>query len=74
MDNKINFEKHIWEGWTVGDFINDLEPYFTQIMSGNSWQKPFKTSDDIKQWCLENQPYYKNPIPEVVDYFVKKLN
>ena len=24
----MNRDKHIWEGWTVGDFIDDLEPFF----------------------------------------------
>ena len=24
----MNKDKHIWEGWTVGDFINDIEPIF----------------------------------------------
>ena len=27
---KMNRDKHIWEGWTVGDFIDDLEPFFNQ--------------------------------------------
>ena len=35
--------KHIWEGWTVQDFVDALEPQFRQIMSGGSWQSPFKT-------------------------------
>jgi len=24
----MNRDKHIWEGWTVGDFIDDIEPQF----------------------------------------------
>ena len=24
----MNRDKHIWEGWTVGDFIDDIEPFF----------------------------------------------
>ena len=24
----MNRDKHIWEGWTVGDFIDDIEPIF----------------------------------------------
>ena len=24
----MNRDKHIWEGWTVGDFIDDIEPVF----------------------------------------------
>lgn len=63
--------RHIYEGWTVQDFINDLEPLFKQIMSSNSWQKPFKDKKELKKWCMDNQPYYKKYIPEVVNYFQK---
>ena len=68
-----NLNKHIWEGWTVQSFINELEPTFDMIMSNNSWKKPFKNREDIKVWCMDNQPYYKKYIKEVVDYFVNKL-
>jgi hypothetical protein len=71
---KINLEKHIWEGWTVGSFINELEPTFNMIMNGQSWQKPFKSKDEVKEWCMYNQPYYKKHIPEVVNYFYSKVN
>jgi hypothetical protein len=70
----MSASKHIWEGWTVQDFINELEPSFNQIQSGNSWAKPFKTKDELKQWCKDNQPYYKKHIPEVFNYFRKKSN
>lgn len=69
----INLNKHIWEGWTVGNFINELEPTFNLIMGGGSWQKPFTTKEQVKEWCKDNQPYYKKHIPEVVNYFVSKL-
>ena len=26
MATKINKNKHVWEGWTVGDFIEELKP------------------------------------------------
>lgn len=65
--------KFYYEGWTVQDFINDLEPSFKVIMSGQSWQKPFKTSEELKKWCMDNQPCYKKHIPEVFNYFKKKL-
>lgn len=32
----INMNKHIWEGWTVGDFIEVLAPQVEIIMSGRS--------------------------------------
>jgi hypothetical protein len=68
----VNMNKHIWEGWTVGSFIEELEPQFNQIMSGGSWKKPFKTKEEVKAWCMDNQPYYKKNIPEVVNYFWAK--
>lgn len=68
-----NLNKHIWEGWTVGDFINELEPCFNLIMRGNSWMKPFDSDNDLKNWCKDNQPYYKKHIPEVFNYFKNKL-
>ena len=68
----VNMDKHVWEGWTVGDFIEELEPTFNQIMSGRSWQKPFKTKEEVKAWAMDNQSYYKKNIPEVVNYFWAK--
>ena len=70
---QINFNKHIWEGWTVQDFIDELEPTFNSIMNHGSWQPPFKTKDEVKKWCMDNQPYYKKHIPDVVNYFFSKI-
>lgn len=64
--------KHVWEGWTVQSFIDALQPSFNMIMEGSSWQKPFKSKDDLKKWCMDNQPYYKKHIPGVFNYFKKK--
>lgn len=69
----MNLNKHIWEGWSVQSFIDELEPSFNQIMKGNSWQKPFKSKEEIKKWCMDNQPYYKKHIPDVVNYFNEKI-
>jgi hypothetical protein len=70
-----NLNRHVWEGWTVQDFINDLEPTFNQIQSGGSWHPKFTEVDHakLKQWCMDNQPYYKKYIPEVYSYFKSKL-
>lgn len=68
----MNLEKHIWEGWRVIDFINDLEPMFNMIMRNQSYVKPFKTDNELKEWCMDNQPYYKKHIPEVFNYFKNK--
>lgn len=70
----MNTNKVIWEGWTVQDFIDNLEPTFNMIMSKNSWQRPFENTEQLKKWCRENQPYYKKHIPEVFNYFKQKLN
>lgn len=64
--------RHIWEGWTVQAFINDLEPVFNMIMSNRSHIKPFKNKQEVKDWCKDNQPGYKKHIPEVCKYFTKK--
>lgn len=69
MNNKI-----IFEGWTVQDFINELNPIINMIMTNNSYIKPFLTKREIKKWCVENQPYYKKYIPEVVNHFCKLYN
>lgn len=70
----MNSEKIIWEGWTVQNFIDELEPLFNMIMNNNSHIKPFKNKQEIKDWCKDNQPYYKKYIPDVCNYFIKKAN
>ena len=67
----INLNKHIWEGWTVGDFINELELSFNLNQKNNTFK--LKNRDEVKKWCMDNQPYYKKYIKEVVDYFATKL-
>jgi hypothetical protein len=70
----IDRDKHIWEGWTVGDLIDDIEPSFDTIQNGNDWglNTKFKDKSDLKKWVKDNQPYYKKHIPEVYNYFLKK--
>lgn len=70
----INMNKEIWEGWTVEAFIEELEPLADMIMNGKSWEKPFESKEELGKWCLDNQPYYKKSIPEVVMYFARKYN
>lgn len=64
--NKQNMSnnRHIWEGWTVQDFINELEITFPY--------KTFSTKQEVKDWCKSEQPYYKKHIPEVANHFIKK--
>jgi hypothetical protein len=58
--------KHIWEGWTVQDFIDELEITFKY--------QSFSSKDELKAWCKDNQPYYKKHIPEVYKHFLNKVN
>lgn len=74
MAKTVDFKKHIWKGWTVQDFIEELEFSLDMIQSGKSWHKPITTRADLVGWCKNNQPYYKQQIPEVVDYFAEKYN
>lgn len=67
-------DRHIWEGWTVRDFINDLSPVLQMIQSGQSHTAPLESYEELKKWCMDNQPYYKKFIPEVVDYFAELYN
>ncbi len=60
----MNRDKHIWEGWTVGDFIDDLEHTFKYCT--------FEDKSQLKNWVKDNQPYYKKHIPEVYNYFLQK--
>ena len=61
----INLDKHIYEGWTVRDFIENLE-----VTIG---YQSFTNKQELKDWCKSEQPYYKKYIPEVVNYFAEKL-
>lgn len=70
----IDYNKHIWEGWKVIDFINAVEP-FAEALVANS--KDFNipvTKKDIRECCIDYQPYYKKYIPEVVEHFCNKYN
>ncbi len=70
----INRNKHIWEGWTVGDFIDEIEPTFNTIQrSDGFWNKVgFESKAELKDWVKNEQPYYKKHIPEVYNYFLNK--
>ena len=65
----MNRDKHIWEGWTVGDFIDDIEVTFNyRSKYSNFW----KSKEDLKIWVASEHPYYKKHIPVVYNYFLKK--
>lgn len=70
----MDLNRHIWEGWTVQDFINELEDLVQIAVSGIGHFKTITTKQELKEFCMNNQPYYKKYIPEVVNYFTKKYN
>lgn len=70
----VNYSKHIWEGWTVRDFINDIE-YSVDITINNYKSRGIViTKDIISRITSYQQPYYKRVIPDVVNYFCNKYN
>jgi hypothetical protein len=70
----MDTSKHIWEGWTAQDFINELSDLIEIAVGGESYYKSITTKKELKEFCMDNQPYYKKHIPEVVNYFSKKYN
>lgn len=66
----INLNKEIWEGWTVNDFVDAIEDTMDNYFEHNK----FYTYKDVKETCMYEQPYYKEYIPEVVEYFCNKYN
>lgn len=71
---KIDYNKHIWEGWTVQSFIDDLDQMVDYAVTGYSHFKTIKTKAELKDFCIDHQPYYKRYIPEVVNHFAQKYN
>ena len=45
-----------------------MDPYMNTSIKG------FKDREELKEWCISNQPSYKKYIPEVVDYFALKYD
>lgn len=64
----MNRNKEIWEGWTVGDFIEELEPIFEAVLKFHGFDSPRA----VRDWVKSEQPYYKKEIPEVSSYFIEK--
>lgn len=71
---KIDYNKEVYEGWLVKDFIEALEDNISDIMNDVSITPPFRNKAELKKYCMENQPYYKKEIPEVIEYFINKYN
>jgi len=61
----IDMDKHIFEGWTVGDIIEHLDISF-------KYHPKFKSRDEVKAWQVSETPYRKKYVKEVVDYYWDK--
>ncbi len=75
--DKYHFDKHIWEGWEVRDFITKLDPTLDRLMEyglTNFAEPLFKTKDEINTWVKNNLPYTTKALRYVTKYFVDKYN
>lgn len=71
---EINYNKHIWEGWRIKDFIDELEYAVDNLICNSIEFHITVTRKDIEKCCIDNQPYFKKVIPEVVEHFCQKYN
>lgn len=72
LQQEMKMNREILEGWRVQDFIDDLQKQADLIMTGRGLRGPFSDRKDLEEWCYENQPCYRKPIPEVTDHFAKR--
>ena len=74
---KYQFNKHIWEGWEVIDFISYLEGNLDRMMEYGltRYAEPvFKTKEEIRNWVKNNLPYTTKAWRLVSKYFIDKYN
>ena len=71
---KIDYDKYIFEGWRVKDFIEELDEVIDIFISNSNEFHKTVTKDDLKKFIADNQPYIKKAIPEVVEHFANKYN
>jgi len=71
----VDYDKHVSDGWRVADFIKLLLIHFNSVQSGKSTTPPFKKGEDRRliAWCIENQRHHQALIPDVYEYFKKRL-
>ena len=73
---KYQFDKHIWEGWEVGDFIRYIENDLDRLMEyGQAYAEPlFKTKQELSDWIKSHLPYTIKAHRYVLKYFTDKYN
>lgn len=65
---KINYDREVWEGWTVRDFINEVKMH-EQTIAMLIRQGFVDSKKELSLAIIDYQPYYKKKIPEVDAYF-----
>ena len=74
---KYHFDKHIWEGWEVGDFIRYIENDLDRIMEYGyaQYSDPvFKTKEEITDWIRGHLPYTIKALRYVARFFIDKYD
>lgn len=74
---KYHFDKHIWEGWEVQDFIRHLENDLDRIMEYGyaQYSEPaLKTKEEITSWIRSHLPYTTKALRYVTKYFIDKYD
>ncbi len=73
---KFHFDKHIWEGWEVGDFIRYIEKDLDRIMEyGQIYAEPaLHNKEEIKAWIRSHLPYTIKALVPVTRYFIHKYD
>lgn len=69
---EINYDKVIFNGKTVKDFIVSIEQSVQDVMDDLTCFDPPKNRIELCRLIRDLQPIYKGIIPEVNEYFVEK--
>lgn len=73
---KYHFDKHIWEGWHVRDFIDYIENDLDRMMEyGQGYAEPIlKNKEQITEWIRSHLPYTTKALRDVSRYFIDKYD
>lgn len=62
---KVNLNKEIWEGWTVGAIYDDVKWLADMIQRGEAIHKPFRSQKEIADWLKDEKPNMKKGANDV---------
>ena len=69
----MNLDRHVWEGWTVQDFVDELEPSIKMIMENNSYIKKFENKKQLKNGVQTINLIIKNIYQKQLIILVKNI-